>query len=65
MEASKQLIAAKTRYAKAQSAVENLNADIQPKQKFQQMRVPEWIKAVLSDLKAEKATDSRTQKYIK
>ena len=27
-EASQQLIAAKTRYAKAQSAVENLNADI-------------------------------------
>ena len=32
-EASQQLITAKTRYAKAQSAVENLNADIQTKQK--------------------------------
>ena len=58
-EASKQLIAAKTRYAKAQLAVENLNADIQTKQKVLADARAELDKElkVLSDLKAEKATD--------
>ena len=58
-EASQQLIAAKTRYAKAQSAVENLNADIQTKQKVLADARAELDKElkVLSDLKAEKATD--------
>ena len=58
-EASKQLVAAKTRYAKAQSAVENLNADIQTKQKVLADARAELDKElkVLSDLKAEKATD--------
>lgn len=58
-EASKQLVAAKTRYAKAQSAVENLNADIQTKQKVLadvRADLDKELK-VLSDLKAEKATD--------
>ncbi|MDU6947169.1 MAG: SEC10/PgrA surface exclusion domain-containing protein, partial [Streptococcus parasanguinis] len=58
-EASQQLIAAKTRYAKAQSAVENLNADIQTKQKVladARAELDKEIK-VLSDLKAEKAKD--------
>ena len=56
-EASQQLIAAKTRYAKAQSAVENLNADIQTKQKVLADARAELDKElkVLSDLKAEKA----------
>ncbi len=54
-EASQRLVAAKTRYA--QSAVENLNADIQTKQKVLWMRVTRVDKElkVLSDLKAEKA----------
>ena len=58
-EASRQLIAAKTRYAKAQSAVENLNADIQTKQKVLADARAELDKElkVLSDLKAEKAKD--------
>lgn len=58
-EASKQLVAAKTRYAKAQSAVENLNADIQTKQKVLADARAELDKElkVLSDLKAAKATD--------
>lgn len=58
-EASQQLIAAKTRYAKAQTAVENLNADIQTKQKVLADARAELDKElkVLSDLKAEKATD--------
>ena len=58
-EASKQLVAAKTRYAKAQSAVENLNADIQTKQKVLADARAELDKElkVLSDLKAKKATD--------
>lgn len=58
-EASQQLIAAKTRYAKAQSAVENLNADIQTKQKVLADARAELDKElkVLSDLKAKKATD--------
>lgn len=58
-EASRQLIAAKTRYVKAQSAVENLNADIQTKQKVladARAELDKEIK-VLSDLKAEKAKD--------
>lgn len=58
-EASRQLIAAKTRYAKAQLAVENLNADIQTKQKVlvdARVELDKELK-VLSDLKAEKATD--------
>ena len=56
-EASRQLIAAKTRYAKAQTAVENLNADIQTKQKVLADARAELDKElkVLSDLKAEKA----------
>lgn len=58
-EASQQLIAAKTRYAKAQTAVENLNADIQTKQKVLADVRAELDKElkVLSDLKAKKATD--------
>ena len=58
-EASRQLIAAKTRYTKAQSAVENLNADIQTKQKVLAEARAELDKElkVLSELKAEKATD--------
>lgn len=58
-EASQQLIAAKTRYAKAQSAVENLNADIQTKQKVLADARADLDKElkVLSDLKAEKAKD--------
>ena len=58
-EASQQLIAAKTRYAKAQTAVENLNADIQTKQKVLADARAELDKElkVLSDLKAKKATD--------
>lgn len=58
-EASQQLIAAKTRYAKAQTAVENLNADIQTKQKALADARAELDKElkVLSDLKAEKAKD--------
>lgn len=58
-EASKQLIAAKTRYAKAQKAVENLNADIQTKQKVLADARAELDKELkgLSNLKAEKATD--------
>ena len=58
-EASQQLIAAKTRYAKAQTAVENLNADIQTKQKVLADARAELDKElkVLSDLKAEKAKD--------
>ena len=58
-EASRQLIAAKTRYAKAQLAVENLNADIQTKQKVLADARAELDKElkVLSDLKAEKAKD--------
>ena len=58
-EASQQLVAAKTRYAKAQSAVENLNADIQTKQKVLADARAELDKElkVLSDLKAKKATD--------
>lgn len=58
-EASKQLFVAKTRYAKAQSAVENLNADIQTKQKVLADARADLDKEfkVLSDLKAEKATD--------
>ena len=58
-EASQQLIAAKTRYAKAQSAVENLNADIQTKQKVLADARAELDKElkVLSDMKAVKATD--------
>lgn len=58
-EASQQLIAAKTRYAKAQTAVENLNADIQTKQKVLADARADLDKElkVLSDLKAEKATD--------
>lgn len=58
-EASQQLVAAKTRYSKAQSAVENLNADIQTKQKVLADARAELDKElkVLSDLKAEKATD--------
>lgn len=58
-EASKQLVAAKTRYAKAQKAVENLNSDIQTKQKVLADARTELDKElkVLSDLKAEKATD--------
>ena len=58
-EASQQLIAAKTRYTKAQSAVENLNADIQTKQKVLADARAELDKElkVLSDLKAEKAKD--------
>ena len=58
-EASQQLIAAKTRYAKAQTAVENLNADIQTKQKVLADARAELDKElkVLSDLKAVKATD--------
>lgn len=58
-ETSKQLVAAKTRYAKAQSAVENLNADIQTKQKVladARVELDKELK-VLSDLKAKKATD--------
>ena len=56
-EASKQLVAAKTRYAKAQSAVENLNADIQTKQKVLADARADLDKElkVLLDLKAEKA----------
>ena len=56
-EASQQLIAAKTRYAKAQSAVENLNADIQTKQKVLADARADLDKElkVLLDLKAEKA----------
>ena len=56
-EASQQLVAAKTRYAKAQLAVENLNADIQTKQKVLADARAELDKElkVLSDLKAEKA----------
>ena len=58
-EASKQLVAAKTRYAKAQTAVENLNADIQTKQKVLADARAELDKElkVLSDMKAVKATD--------
>lgn len=58
-EASQQLIAAKTRYAKAQTAVENLNADIQTKQKVLADARAELDKEfkVLLDLKAEKAKD--------
>lgn len=58
-EASQQLVAAKTRYAKAQSAVENLNADIQTKQKVLADARAELDKElkVLSELKAEKAKD--------
>ena len=58
-EASQKLIAAKTRYAKAQKAVENLNADIQTKQKVLADARAELDKElkVLSDLKAKKATD--------
>ncbi|MFS9233184.1 SEC10/PgrA surface exclusion domain-containing protein [Streptococcus parasanguinis] len=58
-EASQQLVAAKTRYAKAQTAVENLNADIQTKQKVLADARAELDKElkVLSDLKAEKAKD--------
>ena len=58
-EASQQLIAAKTRYAKAQTAVENLNADIQTKQKVLADARADLDKElkVLSDLKAKKATD--------
>ena len=58
-EASQQLIAAKTRYAKAQTAVENLNADIQTKQKVLADARAELDKElkVLSNLKAEKAKD--------
>lgn len=58
-EASQQLIAAKTRYTKAQSAVENLNADIQTKQKVLAEARAELDKElkVLSELKAEKAKD--------
>ena len=58
-EASRQLIAAKTRYAKAQLAVENLNADIQTKQKVLADARADLDKElkVLSDLKAEKAKD--------
>lgn len=58
-EASQQLIAAKTRYAKAQTAVENLNADIQTKQKVLADVRAELDKEfkVLLDLKAEKAKD--------
>ncbi|MEZ7568327.1 MULTISPECIES: SEC10/PgrA surface exclusion domain-containing protein [unclassified Streptococcus] len=58
-EASQQLIAAKTRYTKAQSAVENLNADIQTKQKVLAEARAELDKElkVLSELKAEKARD--------
>lgn len=58
-EASQQLVVAKTRYAKAQSAVENLNADIQTKQKVLADARAELDKElkVLSDLKAEKAKD--------
>lgn len=57
--ASQQLIAAKTRYTKAQSAVENLNADIQTKQKVLAEARAELDKElkVLSELKAEKAKD--------
>lgn len=56
-EASQQLVVAKTRYAKAQLAVENLNADIQTKQKVLADARAELDKElkVLSDLKAEKA----------
>lgn len=56
-EASQQLVAAKTRYAKAQSAVENLNADIQTKQKVLADARADLDKElkVLLDLKAEKA----------
>ena len=56
-EASQQLVAAKTRYAKAQLAVENLNADIQTKQKVLADARAELDKElkVLSDLKAEEA----------
>lgn len=56
-EASRQLVAAKIRYAKTQSAVENLNADIQTKQKVFADARAELDKElkVLSDLKAEKA----------
>ena len=56
-EASQQLIAAKTRYTKAQSAVENLNADIQTKQKVLAEARADLDKElkVLLDLKAEKA----------
>ena len=52
-EASRQLIAAKTRYAKAQTAVENLNADIQTKQKVLADARAELDKElkVLSDMK--------------
>ena len=58
-EASRQLITAKTRYAKAQKAVENLNADIQTKQKVLADARAELDKElkVLSELKAEKAKD--------
>lgn len=58
-EASQQLVAAKTRYAKAQSAVENLNADIQTKQKVLADARADLDKElkVLLDLKAEKAKD--------
>ena len=58
-EASQQLIAAKTRYAKAQKAVENLNADIQTKQKVLADARAELDKElkVFLDLKAEKAKD--------
>lgn len=58
-EASQQLIAAKTRYAKAQKAVENLNADIQTKQKVLAEARAELDKEfkILSVLKAEKAKD--------
>lgn len=58
-EASQQLVAAKTRYAKAQSAVENLNADIQTKQKVLADARAELDKElkVLSDLKVEKSKD--------
>lgn len=58
-EASQQLIAAKTRYAKTQTAVENLNADIQTKQKVLADARADLDKElkVLSELKAEKAKD--------
>ena len=58
-EASQKLIAAKTRYVKAQTAVDNLNADIQTKQKVLADARAELDKElkVLSDLKAKKATD--------
>lgn len=58
-EASRKLIAAKTRYAKTQTAVENLNADIQTKQKVLADARADLDKElkVLSELKAEKAKD--------